>query len=115
MKKLILLFFILFLVSCSNLEGAVVQTAVKDSGSVSVYFCPSDDCESVLVDFIDSAEESIYCALFDIGLESVQEKLLEKASEIEVKVVTDDGYLKKFNHDFVKADRWGLIPNLSRI
>jgi len=76
-----------------------------------VYFCPRENCSSALVDFIDSAEESVYCALFDVGLEEVQEKLLEKASEVEVKVVTDDGYLKKFNHSFVKADKWGLMHN----
>jgi phosphatidylserine/phosphatidylglycerophosphate/cardiolipin synthase-like enzyme len=109
--KFIFLFIILFLTSCSNLEEAAVQTVVKDSGDISVYFCPSDDCAGKLVDFIDSAEESVYCALFDIGLESVGDKLLEKASEIEVKVITDNDYLKKFNHDFVKADGWGLMHN----
>ncbi len=114
MKKLIFLFFTLFLVSCSfsGLKGAAVQSVAEDSDSIAVYFCPSDDCEGKLVNFLNSALESIDCALFDVGLESVQDKLLEKASKIEVRVVTDDGYLDKFEHDFVKADSgWGLMHN----
>ncbi len=99
--------------SCNNLQGPAVRlnTFVEDTGSIEVFFCPRDDCETTLVGFIDSAENSIHCALFDIGLKSVQEKLLEKAAEIEVQVVTDDGYLKKFNHPFVKKDRSGLMHN----
>lgn len=74
-------------------------------------FCPHEYCEETLVYFLDSAEHSIHCALFDIGLKSVQDKLLEKEKKIEVKIVTDDDYLKKFNHPFVKADRYGLMHN----
>jgi hypothetical protein len=117
MKKLIFLFFILFLVSCSNLEGnskgAAVQSVVVDSGSIAVYFCPFDDCESVLVNFIDSASKSIDCAFYDLGLNEIKEKLLEKRSEgVLVRMVMDDHYLKKFEHDFVRVDSgWGLMHN----
>ncbi len=88
-----------------------VDSFVCDKGNITIYFCPGNDCEGALVEFIDSAEKSVYCALFDIGLESVQEKLLEKAKEMEVRVVTDNDYLKKFNHSFVRADKWGLMHN----
>lgn len=89
--------------------AAIVESYVGDDGNIALYFCPRDDCESALVNFLDTAEESIHCALFDIGLESVQKKLLEKSSQIEVKVVTDNDYLKKFNHHFVREDAWGLM------
>ncbi len=88
-----------------------VHTSVLDTGSLQVYFCPHQDCEGALVSFLDSAQMSISCALFDIGLESVQAKLLEKSSEIEVKIVTDNDYVHKFNHSFVQIDSWGLMHN----
>jgi len=92
-------------------ENHISETLITDEGSISIYFCPADDCEEALVGFIDSATSSVHCALYDIGLESVQEKLLEKSLVMEVLVVTDDHYLKKFNHSFVKADTWGLQHN----
>lgn len=83
----------------------------KEFGKIDLYFCPQDDCEQVLLDFLDKAQESIYCALFEVGLESIKNKLLEKEKEIEVKVVTDDTYLKKMDYPFVQADSWGLMHN----
>ena len=79
--------------------------------TLEVYFCPTDDCETVLINFLDSASQRIHCALFDIGLESVQNKLIEKSKVVDVKVVTDNDYLKKFNTEFVKADSHGLMHN----
>ena len=74
-----------------------------------VYFCPSENCEAALLEFLNSAEQSIHCALFDLGLKSIGEELLKKEKQIEVKIVTDDDYLKKFNYSFVKADAHGLM------
>jgi len=88
-----------------------VDSVIEDSGAISIYFCPRDDCETALVGFLDSAEESIDCALFDIGLSLVQAKLLEKSAEIPVRVVTDNDYVHKFNYSFVHADSWGLMHN----
>lgn len=107
-----LLFLFLFSLSCT-LSGkpTIIDSYIKDTGSLEVYFCPQEDCEGRLVNFLDSAQQSIHCALFEINLPSVQSKLLEKAELIEVEIVTDDQYLKKFNHSFVKPDRWGLMHN----
>lgn len=100
---------LLFVSSCTSSANTIEQQAAVDQGNINVFFCPSENCESALLEFLDSAEHSIHCALFDIGLTSVQEKLLEKEKEIEVMVVTDDDYLKKFNHPFVKPDSHGLM------
>ncbi len=88
-----------------------VDFAIQDSGSVEVYFCPQEDCEGELLKFIDSAQQSLYCAMYEINLESIQQKLLDKSAGIEVKVVTDDAYLNQFNYSFAKADRYGLMHN----
>jgi len=96
-----------------NVIANPTTSYIQDEGEIQLYFCPQDDCETALVNFIDSAEESIHCALFDVGLKSVQNKLLEKERQagIEVQVVTDNDYLKKFDHNFVKVDKWGLMHN----
>ncbi len=96
-------------------SGAITKSNIEsillDNGNIELFFCPRDDCENNLVAFLDSAKESIHCALFDIGLESVQDKLLEKEKQMEVLIVTDDHYLKKFDHHFVRTDRSGLMHN----
>ncbi|MBI4147111.1 hypothetical protein HY494_00485 [Candidatus Woesearchaeota archaeon] len=107
----LLLILFLLLTSCSNGKAVAVEKIVTDQGSIEVFFCPQDQCEEELISFLDSAEKSIHCALYDIGLQPVQEKLLEKQKEIEVQVVTDNDYLKKFDHPFVKADSYGLMHN----
>ena len=88
-----------------------VSSFVSDSGDIEVYFCPHQDCTTPLVDFLGSAQESIHCAMFEIDLDPVRDKLLEKSEEIEVLVVTDNDYLYEFDHPFVKTDTWGLMHN----
>jgi phosphatidylserine/phosphatidylglycerophosphate/cardiolipin synthase-like enzyme len=92
-------------------EKSNLKTFINDQGEIKLYFCPQDNCEDALVNFIDSAKKSIHCALFDIGLESVQNVLDKKIKEIEVKIVTDNDYVHKFNRSFVKVDSWGLQHN----
>lgn len=133
MKKIIFLLFVsLFLLSCSFPDQeTILQSAVQDSGDIEVYFCPQDKCDEVLVNFIDSAEESVHCALFDIGLRSVKDVLDKKAKQdklgesnikkggvgedsikkIDVKVIIDNNYLKKYTRPFVKTDSWSLMHN----
>ncbi|MEK6969810.1 MAG: phospholipase D-like domain-containing protein [Nanoarchaeota archaeon] len=90
-----------------------INDYIIDEGNIQIFFCPRENCETAFVKFLDSAETSIHCALFDVGLDSVQKKLLEKAEQesLEVQIVTDDQYLKKFDYPFVKADSGGLMHN----
>ncbi|HLD72960.1 MAG TPA: phospholipase D-like domain-containing protein [Candidatus Nanoarchaeia archaeon] len=92
-------------------SATTFNSIVKDEGNISVHFCPQEDCEQILINYLNSVEKSLHCALFDVGLKSVQQLLLDKEKQIEVKVVTDNDYLKKFNHSFVKADSYGLMHN----
>ena len=88
-----------------------INSYIVENGSLELYFCPHEDCETALLNFLGSAKESIHCALFEVDLESVKSKLREKANYLEVKVVTDNDYLDQFDHPFVKADSWGLMHN----
>ena len=120
-KALLFVLTVLFLTSsltgCSISGNVTADTVahtssvIPDQGKVDLYFCPQDNCEEALVSFLDSAQSSIYCALYDLGLPSVQQTLLDQQKQIEVKIVTDSDYLKKFNHSFVKADTYGLMHN----
>ena len=111
---LILLTIFLLLSGCSNLiTGASVSidSYVEDEGSINLYFCPHEDCETAFISFLNSANQSLDCALFEINHPKVQKMLLKKNDEINVRIVTDDTYLKKFNQPFVKADKSGLMHN----
>jgi len=103
-----------YIYEIGDLTGGLVQDnvvpVVKGYGDIQVYFCPHQDCESALVDLLDSATESIHCATYELSLESVQEKLLEKRAEgLEVDIIVDDHYLKKFNYSFIQTDGWGQM------
>lgn len=112
MKLLVsILVFFLVLAFCLNLTNHEKKPIISETGSLNVYFCPQDDCEKVVVELLDSAQESIHCALFDLGLKSIQEKLLEKEKKVDVKVIIDNEYTSKFKHEFVKEDSFGLMHN----
>jgi phosphatidylserine/phosphatidylglycerophosphate/cardiolipin synthase-like enzyme len=93
------------------LNTSKVASQVQDHGNIKLYFCPHQGCEAAFVKILQSATKSIDCALFDVGLESVQKILLEKSSQIPVRIVTDNDYLHKFTYPFVKSDSWGLQHN----
>ena len=119
MRRYVLLIVIILLgfsyyqdLDFSGMTGSIVasESYVQDQGSIQVYFCPREGCETAFTNFISTAEESVHCALFDIGLPSVQEVLLSKERQgLDVKVVTDNDYIHKFTYDFVREDSWGLM------
>jgi phosphatidylserine/phosphatidylglycerophosphate/cardiolipin synthase-like enzyme len=87
--KVVLFLVVVFLISCS-FEVLETELVKEDVNSPVVYFCPSDDCEGVFLKYINNAEESIHCALFDLDLEWVLSSLSKKSEEIDVKIVVDD-------------------------
>jgi len=88
-----------------------VTPYILENGGMSFAFCPSEYCEELLYTQLASATESIHCAFFELDLESLQDIIDEKAEQIDVKIVTDNGYLYEFNRSFVKTDTWGLMHN----
>jgi len=120
LNRLTLIILIVFVGGC-NIEGSVVGNAeqrvvhaVRDEGNIEgVYFCPRDECEEELSQFILSAEKRVHCALFDLDLEKVIYALKKQNKKIDVKVVVDkDNYEIVENLDFVKPDtRSSLMHN----
>lgn len=70
-----------------------------------IYFCPRDNCNAALADFLKSAEKSIHCAFFDLNLEDILKVLKQKSKEIEVKLVIDNENYEGFKSlNFSKQD-----------
>lgn len=119
--KLYFLVLLVFLSGCSELEilgefasevSPVVNTVVKDTGSYEVYFCPRDGCEKKLVEFLSEADNYIHCAFYDADLPELTSLLVEKSSEIDVKVIIDENNEDEFSGDFVLVDSgYGLMHN----
>lgn len=95
----------------SENRQSMILTGIKDSGELSIFFCPRDDCENRLRNLLQQANSSLHCALYDLDLESVKALLTEKASQLDVRIVMDDKYYHKFNKSFVKTDRHGEMHN----
>lgn len=129
MKKFLILILIIFLFGCEYVEDfdfsavggfseevkevvSEVEAVVKDSGSYEVYFCPRDKCEGKLVEFLSGAEDYIHCAFYDVDLTNLTSLLVEKSSEIDVRVIIDEDNQEEFSADFVKVDEgYGLMHN----
>jgi len=101
---------LIFICGCeiesSTVKTSIITSVVKENnGSTDVYFCPREDCEGRLVNFIQSAENYVHCALFDLDLETVINVLKEKSRIIDVKLVVDNDYFEELsNLTFVKKD-----------
>ena len=78
-----------------------------------VYFCPQDECLDEMLLWLDAAEEYVHCALFDVELLELQEKLFQRSEEIDVRLITDDKYYEEVKHlEFAKHDnRSALMHN----
>lgn len=94
------LLFFLFLIGCSlsvppNQMTGAVTSFVRDEGNISVYFCPRDGCEDLMIDFLSDAEEYTHCALYDFNLVNTSTFLEDKSQAVEVKIVVDEDNAKK--------------------
>lgn len=93
-NKILVLGFFLLLVGCYRVDvvGRVVEDTIPSeiNKNIEVYFCPQDDCEQVMIDLIDSARKTVYCALFDIDLRDLIEVIGKKSRSVDVKLVVDD-------------------------
>ncbi len=61
----------------------------EEQGSIMVYFCPSLDCEKAFLKVINDAQDSIYCAFYDLDNEQLINNLSFKSQEIDVELVLD--------------------------
>jgi len=113
MKKLLIIFSLVFLASCTYIEeirnditGEVVVEDIKmDSGFMEVYFCPRDDCEDKLINLTESSGK-IHCALFELNLKNLMDSFEGKDYFI---VVDNNNYEKVSSLKNVKADNRNVL------
>ncbi|MFA6462331.1 MAG: phospholipase D-like domain-containing protein [Candidatus Woesearchaeota archaeon] len=121
-KKVVISLLLLVLVTSVYLYSSSLQTGitgattaetktfVQSPGNIQVYFCPQEDCEQALVQFLQSAQNTIHCAMYEFDLKAAQTVVLDKQQQgLEVQMVTDNDYLYEFNYSFVRTDRSGLM------
>jgi len=115
MKIGLLILILIFLTSCTYLEeiktditGETIKETIKlDEGSIQTYFCPRDNCEEKLISLVESSEK-IHCALFELNLENLIEKLKEKNATI---VVDNKNYDEFEYKNLYKDNRTALMHN----
>ena len=105
-----IILFLIFICGCeienNIVKNNIITSIVKEqNGDIKVYFCPREDCEGNLINFIQSAESYIHCALFDLDLEPIINIFKEKNQLIDVKLVVDNDHFEELsNLTFVKKD-----------
>tara|TARA_Y100000310_G_scaffold236686_1_gene239913 strand:+ start:132 stop:1157 length:1026 start_codon:yes stop_codon:yes gene_type:complete len=90
-------------------------TIVEDSGTLDIHFCPRASCEQEMLQVMENAQETLYCAFYDLNLDSLKDVLTAKhRSGIDVKVVMDQVNARKFpvEHFPIQEDKsYGLMHN----
>ncbi len=99
----------------NNQIDKITGSAVSQSGIVKeevkpteVYFASETNLTVLMIPFIESAEKSLDCALYDMGRE-VNKALYEKSKQIPVRIVKDDE--TKLIEGKFKTDKYGLMHN----
>jgi len=81
--------FIAFAVLMSGLVGIYRTSSIPyEDGNITVYMCPEDKCEEVIIKELNSAENYIHCAFYNLALGSIRSALENKSASVEVEVVT---------------------------
>ena len=77
-------------------------TSTSSDDSVSIFFCPEDDCEELLASFINSADD-VSCAFYSLRSEKVAYALANKSARVVL------------NGDMGKTSKYLLIANITRL
>jgi len=68
-----------------------IQEPAPFSEVKGIFFCPEQDCQTAFLGLVDSAKQSIHCAVYDLSLDSVKQAFFKaKLAGVDVKVVADD-------------------------
>jgi len=105
-KKIYLILIVLIFITGCVLNEVKIDSYAVEEGDINVYFCPDDNCSSILVDFVDSG--SVDCAFYDLELDEV----IEALNRSNVRLVMDHSNYIEFNFSRKnKESTWGLMHN----
>ncbi|MFT4304617.1 MAG: phospholipase D-like domain-containing protein, partial [Candidatus Woesearchaeota archaeon] len=102
---LLLIINCIFIISCNKQND-------YEMPEFDVYFCPKDDCENAIYNFINETNKEIKCAFFELNLEKIINLFKEK-NNIDIELLIDHRYEKYVKDlDFVQIiNRSGLMHN----
>lgn len=112
MKKILIIFLVLFIIAMfirddinEIFAGKVVAVEKKEVipieyGEIEILFCQIDDCENNLIRYIQ-ASENVDCSFFDFNLEKVMKELKNK----DYRLIVDDRNLDKVKLSNVRSDK----------
>ena len=103
MKQLVSVLFAMLLLasSCSyELTGNIVKENKKevyeDNTEINAYFCPRENCTSIIKNELNTAKKSLHCAFYDLDSKEIINAIAKKSHDADVKVVIDkDNYNKQ--------------------
>ncbi len=101
----------LFSASDSNNQiGYYGAPVVEEKATlIEAYFCPADACADKLVRKIDSAQSSIYIAIYSFTLDSISDAVIRaKKRGLDVKVIYDSGQSKNNASDDERLSNEGI-------
>lgn len=99
------MFFVCLLVYVSSCNREVIEYGKQTE----LYFSPTDDLTQEFFDFIDSANSTLYCALYDIS-KDVKERLIRKSLSADVRLIIEDEN-QIIEGSAVRIDGDGLMHN----
>ena len=72
-------------------NSTINSNIYEDNVKIDAYFCPRDNCEKIIIDEINSAQDSLYCAFYELKLKDVISAIGKKSHAAGVKIVIDEG------------------------
>ena len=83
----------------NNATGSFVNENInEDNVKINAYFCPQNNCESAMINEVNNAQKSVYCALYDLDLKDLISAIAKKSNSADVKIIIDtenyDGQIK---------------------
>jgi len=110
MKKVVFILLSIFLIGCTISGGATKEIIREYGKDPDIYFCPRQNCSSAVFNLLNSANQSIHCAFYDLDLEEIIHILTEKSKTIDVGIVMDNR--NSLNLSFEVDDgKQGLMHN----
>ena len=77
-----------------------------DTGDISAYFCPRDDCAGIIATLMQNANRSIHCSFYSFDIHSMIKILLEKSRKIDVRLVLNGrNYKNQISGDSIKLTK----------
>ncbi|MBI2208270.1 hypothetical protein HYU50_02140 [Candidatus Woesearchaeota archaeon] len=96
MRHISLIIYAIFLLTISACSYAPTANLIKeekvvyeDDIDVKAYFCPRENCTSILENAINNAKSSLHCAFYDIDSDRIIKAIVKKSRDADVKIVID--------------------------